>query len=119
MRAVQYAAEVWPGAAVGRRPTARLQAIRAAMTSRLQLNPTWMPAMRPRLTFSFMSLTLRVERQKTVNAHAGQRAHRRPTTMSPRGFRGGHAAVKQGRYRFGRRSGAVDTRLSDHREGGA
>src|SRR5260370_40201381 len=55
MPAVQYALDVWPGAADGSRPTARLQAIRAAMTSRLQFSPTWMPAMRPRLKFSFMS----------------------------------------------------------------
>src|ERR1700694_1580931 len=52
---MKYAPEVWPGAAEGRRLLARLQAIRAAMTSRLQFSPTWMPAMRPRLTFSFMS----------------------------------------------------------------
>src|SRR6202022_3153619 len=55
MPAVQYALEVWPGAADGRRLVARLDAIRKAMTSRLQFSPTWMPAMRPRLRFSFMS----------------------------------------------------------------
>src|ERR1700730_1346399 len=55
MPAVQYALELWPGAADGRRLVARLEAIRKAMTSRLQFSPTWMPAMRPRLRFSFMS----------------------------------------------------------------
>src|SRR5258708_15077958 len=36
-------------------PVARLQAIKAATTRRLQLNPTCIPKMRPRLMFSFMS----------------------------------------------------------------
>src|SRR5258708_33027453 len=36
-------------------PVARLQAMRAATTRRLQFKPTWMPKMRPRLRFSLMS----------------------------------------------------------------
>src|ERR1700730_8113565 len=55
MPAVQYALELWPGAADGSRLVARLEAIRKGMTSRLQFSPTWMPAMRPRLKFPFMS----------------------------------------------------------------
>ena len=41
------------GLPYGRLPTARLQAISAPTTRTLQFTPTWMPATRPRLRFSF------------------------------------------------------------------
>src|SRR4029077_3541539 len=70
--AVQYALEVRPGAAAGRMPVARLQAIRAPMTNKLQFSPTWMPAMRPRLTFSFMSpFSIRLAEPELVRPNWG------------------------------------------------